>query len=261
MGHWLDQAARELASGRSSRRELIRRAGAVAGGAILASIRLPSPALAQNAAGVPCPDFDSPCFSPDVCCGESCITPSAHLGCCHGQTYDPKLEKCCSKAGADVHACFNDEQCCGATECCKHGEECCSSGKLAYCAKKGQCCPKGQHRVACGHGPSICCPENQYCCNGACATKEQCCGTTLCGKGQHCCHGKQCCTGPCCKTSCCVGKDDQCCSNNGGCCGPKDICCPSGCCIYGCDANGGCAVPPGVAPDIARPPTLRRLDA
>jgi hypothetical protein len=316
MGHWLDDAARKLADGQQSRRELLRRSSAVAGGALLTSFGI-APRVARAATGVPCPDFNEPCFAPDVCCGgDACITPSARLGCCHGSTYDPHIENCCATAGHDEghacfkdetccgtegcckhdevccggsclkpskrlgcchdstydphlekcchyadkdsgHACFNDEECCGATECCKHGEDCCSSGKLAYCAPKGECCPHGQHRVTCGHGEAaLCCPEGEYCCNGGCAKPEECCGTGVCPKGSHCCHGKQCCTGPCCKISCCVGPTDQCCHNNNGCCGAKDICCPGGCCIYGCDGDG-CAIGPNGEPDFARASTLR----
>jgi hypothetical protein len=315
MGHWLDDAARKLADDQQSRRELLKRSGAVAGGAVLASLGI-APRVARAATGVPCPDFDTPCFSPDICCDDSCITPDERLGCCHDSTYDPHDEHCCAKASHDRghacfndetccgtddcckhdevccdgtclkpdkhlgccndstydphsekcchyadkdsgHACFKDEECCGATECCKHDEDCCSSGKLAYCAPKGHCCPHGQHRVECGHGEAaLCCPEGEYCCNGGCAKPEECCGTGVCPKGSHCCHGKQCCTGPCCKISCCVGKTDQCCHNNNGCCGPKDICCPGGCCIYGCDGDG-CALPPSGEPDYPRAPTLR----
>jgi hypothetical protein len=318
LSNWLDDAARRLANGGVSRRDLLKRSGAVAGGALLGSVAVPGGAAARRGAGVPCPDFDSPCLPPDICCGgDACITPSARLGCCHGSTYDPHIEHCCAKAERDQghacfndesccgtddcckrdevccsgrclkpskrlgcchgstydphiencchdatagqgHACFNDEQCCGATECCKHGQECCSSGTLAYCAPKGHCCPHGQHRVECGHGKgSLCCPEGEYCCNGGCAKPDQCCGTGVCPPGSHCCHGKQCCTGPCCKISCCVGATDQCCHNNNGCCGAKDICCPQGCCIYGCTADGGCASPPSGAPDYPRAPTLR----
>jgi hypothetical protein len=72
LSHWLDDAARGLSEGRYNRRQVLRRGGAVAAGTLAASVTGPLAALTRAtaaAAGVPCPDFNSPCLSPDTCCG------------------------------------------------------------------------------------------------------------------------------------------------------------------------------------------------
>ncbi len=195
------------------------------------------------------------CSKDEFCCGGSCFKHSERVGCCHNSTYNPKEEKCCPQAGmGSGHACFKDEECCGTEACCGKDEECCGT----YCAKKGQCPPRCR---------GVQCAKGQVCCGGTCCDKKKCQdGTCLCGEEEctspsHCCHGTQCCTGPCCHESCCIGPHDQCCPNNGGCCGPTDICCPSGCCIYGCTSDGGCASPPE-EPDrrmaAIRPTLVRR---
>lgn len=190
------------------------------------------------------------CKGEELCCDGRCLPgPKSRVGCCNGATYDKRSEQCCLEQPSgelEFHVCSKDEQCCGEKACCAANEECCGS----HCASKGTCggCPAGE--VRCGTG---CCPQGQ-CQNGTCL-----CGGEVCTAPDHCCHGTQCCGGPCCHESCCVNPTDQCCSNNGGCCGARDICCPGGCCIYGC-ADGGCAGPP-TSPDVVftpRSPTLAR---
>jgi hypothetical protein len=223
MAHWLDEAAAGLSEGRYNRRQILRRSGAAAGGALLASVTWP---ITARAAGVPCPDFDSPCFSPDICCGDTCLKPSSHLGCCHGSTYDPREEKCCPHG---KQACFNDETCCGQDRCCAHNEiccgdtcfkpsshlgcchdstydpreeKCCPHGKQACfndetCCGQRECCSKGHHCVTCGSGKKLCCPDGEYCCNGVCCKPKDCkhgvcvggnCGGSRCPPGQACCN-------------------------------------------------------------------------
>jgi hypothetical protein len=290
VSHWFDDAARGLSEGRVTRRAVLRRGGAVAGGALLASVTRPLGVVTRASAAprpsVPCPDVNARCSAPDVCCGGkqccnsttefccggSCIRRRPGVGCCHDRTYDPGVEKCCPQGVG--HACFKDEECCGTSECCKKGQQCCNSGKLRYCAPTGHCCPKGQHRVTCGTGKVLCCPEGEFCCGGQCCKTGEChdgkCGGK-CPPGQQMCFGKcgcpsdaKCCdkgdcvgaTGQfvCCAVTtgsfvragnaCCVGgKPGQlcggvCCLQN--CCGPTgfEVCCApgQGC----CDANGAC---------------------
>ena len=293
MSHWLDDAARGLAEGTHSRRDVLRRGGAIAGGAMLVSVTGPLGTLrrakATTVATAPCPDFACPtfdiccgghtCCNPmtHFCCGESCIPRDRGVGCCHDRAYDPGVEKCCpeSTPGAHGHACGKYEECCGATECCKEGEQCCNSGKLRYCAPKGKCCPKGQHRVTCGGtAKRICCPEGEYCCGGKCCKPADChngkCGGK-CPPGQQMCFGKCGCPSDakCCDKGDCVGATGQfvCCgvttgsfvrAGNACCVGGKPgtlcggVCCLQSCCgATGfevccepgqgcCDANGAC---------------------
>ncbi len=270
MSHWLDDAARGLSEGRFTRRAVLRRGGAVAGGALLASVTGPMRPLTRASAaappGVPCPDFNKPCFSPDVCCGGvSCCTPEKTCcgreclrsgeECCHGlHPYHPKFERCCPRkpGGPPPHSCFNDEPCCGA-DCCSKGEQCCNSGKLAYCAPKGKCCPEGQHRVTCGgRAKSMCCPEGEYCCGGTCCKPSNChngkCARYTCGvNGQTgtCPPGQQCydyIDGT--SGFCCAGGTPgplRCCSHghNGFLCPLPYSCSPTGVCRGGPD-SGGC---------------------
>ena len=198
------------------------------------------------------------CKHDELCCGGSCIKDKPDVGCCHDFTYDTRINHCCPLHGKnDLHVCDKQETCCGLDGCCKQDEECCGKGAGAHCVPKGKCGKRCGGKV---------CAQNETCCNGHCCPDGHChngqclCGGETCPSPMHCCHGHQCCTGVCCHDSCCVGATDQCCSNNGGCCGAKDICCPGGCCIYGCNPDGGCAPPP-MAPDVRlapRRPTLMR---
>jgi hypothetical protein len=282
MSDWLDDAAQALAAGRFSRRQVLRRAAAVAGGGLVAS--LTTPVATRAAAGEPC--GSKVCSPSQFCCAGRCFPDKPDLGCCHDATYDPRTEHCCPlHRKHEFHVCdLVDETCCGENDCCKHDEFCCAGRcfprrrnlgcchDATYDPASETCCPLHPHdgfhvcakdETCCGRDG--CCGKGHECCGSGggahCVPKGKChesCGGSTCGQGQHCCHGRQCCTGPCCHDSCCVGPDDQCCSNNGGCCGPKDICCPQGCCIYGCTADGGCAPPPS-APDIRLAPRRPRL--
>jgi hypothetical protein len=191
------------------------------------------------------------CKKDEICCGTGQCIPnkSGNIGCCNGFTYNKREDQCCLEfPDGEAHFCAKDETCCGEKACCGEDQECCGSGGKEHCVAKGECneCPPGE--VKCG---GSCCPKGQ-CQNGTCL-----CGGFVCSSPNHCCHGTQCCGGVCCHESCCVFATDQCCSNNGGCCGAKDICCPSGCCIYGCTADGGCALPPGATVrERPRRPTL-----
>jgi hypothetical protein len=275
VSHWFDDAARGLSEGRVTRRAVLRRGGAVAGGALLASVTGPlglmTHANAATASGVPCPGSDAACLAPDVCCGGkhccnstmqfccggSCIPRRPGTGCCHDSTYDPSEEKCCPQGSGPLgHACFKNEECCGTSECCKKGEQCCNSGKLRYCAPKGHCCPKGQHRVTCGAGKGLCCPEGEFCCGGQCCKTGDChegkCGGK-CPPGQQMCFGKCGCPSDakCCDKGDCAGATGQfvCCGVTTGafvragnaCCvgGKPGQLCAGVCCLQNCCGQPG----------------------
>lgn len=273
MSHWLDDVARGFSEGSFSRREVLRRGGAVAGGALLASVTGPVGTLTRASAAtgpvVPCPDLNSPCSPPDVCCGgEKCIDLTEAHCCPHG-THDcfndetccgdgnccAKDEFCCGDSfclrragetgcchGATYnvkishccphgrHSCFNGEKCCGATECCKKHEQCCNSGRLAYCAPKGHCCPKGKHRVSCSGGKHLCCPEGEDCCGGVCCKPGNCQDGKCQACNPACQSGQQCCPGPW-----YGGTPNFCCEDNQTCChycgcqNPGFLCCPGDC--------------------------------
>ena len=263
MSHWFDDAARGLSEGRVTRRAVLRRGGAVAGGALLASVTGPLRSMphasAATPSGVPCPDFNAPCSAPDVCCGGehccnsttefccggSCIPRRPGVGCCHNSTYDPSIEKCCPQGGGPFgHACFKDEECCGTSECCKKGEFCCG----------GSCIPR-RPGVGCCHNstydPSIekCCPQGGGPFGHACFKDEECCGTSeCCKKGEQCCNsGKVRYCAP--KGHCCPKGQHRvtCGTGKGLCCPEGEYCCGGQCCKTGACHNGKCGgkCPPG----------------
>ena len=302
MSHWLDDAARGLADGRYSRRQVLRRGGTIAGGVVMASVSgslggLVLPAAASGAvtcAGrhTPCRpgqrccvgvDVEDVCYDPSIdqcceengvkkgvcsrqkeccgheccdpdhetCCGGRCVSKSSDVVCCRKNAHDPgedcyegegedglPVEKCCHFSGT----CYDPREqiCCGSGVCETKSEECCHSGKLSYCAPKGQCCPRGQHRVTCSDvlTTDMCCPEDEYCCGGTCCAPDHCqngrCMTEPCP-----CAGHLECCGPYSATSvnciepppfgagCCYGGvpsmlcDSTCCPPQyGACCGP-----------------------------------------
>lgn len=272
MAHWLDDAATGLSEGRYSRRHILRRGGAIAGGALLASVTWP---VAAKAGGVPCPDLDTPCYPPDFCCGGTCFTPHPDLGCCHNQTYHPSIEKCCPHGR---QACFKEETCCEEDACCKHDEFCCGGSCFKHspdvgcchnrtynpsrekccphgrqvcfkdetCCGQEECCGKGHHCVRCGTGKHLCCPDGEYCCGGVCCKPEHCkngvcggCKTQAdCGPNAYCCADQG-------------GGNGHCCPGVGDCCSGAPgtglaVCCPftkanpTKCCILGSGTAVAC---------------------
>jgi hypothetical protein len=146
VSHWLDDAARGLAEGTFTRRAVLRRSGTVAGGALLASVTGPLAAFTPAARAAGCPNL--PCQPPDVCCGgNTCCNSNTHT-CCEGLCLEDGGPVGCRAGRAYARSAVT-------SECCKKGEQCCNSGKLSYCAPKGRCCPKGQHRVTCGTGKHL----------------------------------------------------------------------------------------------------------
>lgn len=171
MSHWLDDAARGLSEGRYNRRQVLRRGGAVAAGTLAASVTGPLAALTRAtaaAAGVPCPDFNSPCLSPDTCCGGqeccdhatefccggTCFKHGGRVGCCHNSSYDPRIEKCCSglccqgdctaPAAPGITCCPNGGSTAGAAACAGPGYSGmggCRGHKLGCVCDNGSFCP------------------------------------------------------------------------------------------------------------------------
>jgi hypothetical protein len=232
VSHWLDDAARGLSEGRYSRRHVIKRGSAVAAGALVGSLAGPGRAFAQARpcdSGGQCPSGECCsglcCFSDELCCidecrskeyfhrcGEKCC--SVYHKCCPGGHCCLKDRECCvGRAGHDC--CREDELCCNGDcrpkeyfhrcgdTCCSVYDECCHSGTLAYCAPKGHCCGKGKHRVKCGSGKHLCCPEGEYCCGGKCCKPEDCQNGVCTGGGskstcvENCPPGAKCCPGSC----------------------------------------------------------------
>ena len=305
MSHWLDDAARGLADGRYSRRQVLRRGGTVAGSLVMASVSgslggLVLPAVASGAvtcAGrhAPCKagerccvgvDVEEVCYHPSIdqcceengvkkgvcsrkkeccgheccdpdnetCCGGRCVSKSSDVVCCRKDAHDPgeachegesedglPVEKCCHFSGTGYDP--REQVCCGSGVGETKSEECCQSGRLSYCAPKGQCCPKGEHRVTCSGDftTDMCCPEDEYCCGGTCCRPQDChngvCGTVACPDDptHRCPSGKFCCFLP--------GQSGDCCDYNNG----NYACCTCGCgananksfCLYGTPTETG----------------------
>ncbi len=237
MSHWLDDAARGLAQGTHSRREVLRRGGTVAAGAMFTSISAPIGALAAAATGgTRCPDGHH-CGGNTTCCKHDCCDTATEL-CCGGgcKSANPKTEHCCEnkifpksvtccrhpyrdEAGK---LCGSHEECCDG-DCCEH---CCKWQKTKVSKKNasyGQCCKEPTPKCCEGH--AYCCKADEKCCGytdpdgskgtgGSCCAKDvECCGpynTICCDKGQTCC-GKGTDSAACCNPTDCV--NDLCCPN------------------------------------------------
>ncbi len=237
MSHWLDDAARGLAQGTHSRREVLQRGGAVASGALLGSITTPIGALAAAATGgTRCPDGHH-CGGNTTCCKHDCCDTATEL-CCGGgcKSANPTTEHCCEnkifpksitccrhpyrdEAGK---LCGSHEECCDG-DCCEH---CCKWQKTKASKKNasyGQCCKEPTPKCCEGH--AYCCKADEKCCGytdpdgskgtgGSCCAKDvECCGpynTICCDKGQTCC-GKGTDSAACCNPSDCV--NNLCCPN------------------------------------------------
>jgi hypothetical protein len=271
VSHWLDDAARGLAEGTHTRRTVLQRGGAVAAGALVASVPgvsllTPNTAWAKTRprqqkckpGKVDCPDGGC-CPHGSECCGpKHCTNPGYH--CCHDQgEYGqcPPDRLCCG------------HKCCGPDQCCHPGGGGIAPGcydnageHTKRCGKDGHCCSK--HNVCCD---DVCCAHGEKCCpdgGGCCHEHDTCCGDHCCKKGQECCGGaccesskchnnvcvcqtdSDCITGRCCNGHCCPDASDDCC--NGTCCSAGSCCSDGTCCTEGiccggttcCNANDCC---------------------
>ena len=138
MDHFLDQAARILAS-ELPRRQALKRLGGLVAGGILATLGVPS-AYAQGCKGnqnlTSCPGNPSPPF---------CVTNGK---CACGTKKCNKNDTCCPGNGIPFCAtkgkptccgttsCKTDETCCG-SKCCKSNQACSSDGKCVASKSKG----------------------------------------------------------------------------------------------------------------------------
>ncbi len=235
MGHWFDDAARGLAVGTHSRRDVLRVGGKAAGGALLATLTTPVGALA--AGNHKCPHGHS-CGSNELCCQHDCCNSKTEQ-CCDGRCV-AKERTCCRKFhGDEGKTCGLHERCCEeAGKCYERGEEeCCRSGlcpRDQCCGDEGDCC---EHKYCCDD--EICCSkEKPKCCSGpgrgpgssptCCASGDTCCqtphGWKCCGPGQVCCGG-QCCNKLDCTGEICEGSNSTCVQN----CPPNTKCCDGDC--------------------------------
>ena len=277
MSHWLDDAARGLSEGRYSRRQVLKRGGVAAGGALLGSMTGPLgslvvPAVATGA--VICSGQRRPCKTGEQCC------PGFDL---EDICYDPSIDQCCVEDGVKKGICSRRKECCG-HHCCEPDTQTCCGGGCADKVEELVCCRKnandpgercyedvgedGQAVEKCCHSTGTCYdPRDQVCCgSGLCdKRKEECCHSgsqsycapkgECCPKGEHriscgdyetpsrdiCCpEDEYCCGGVCCHPLDCGG--DVCCFENEHrvtCADGKHICCPkdAACC------GGVCCTP------------------
>lgn len=223
MSHWLDEAARGLAEGTHSRRQVLRRGSAIAASALVGSLARPAGVFAAvtSCKRLPC---------------------RKGLDCCHGRDcYLKGTEKCC----ADGHICPPYGECCG--------KRCCDRGHLGEHCCDGRCIPRDYHccRSTQAVGPQEPCAPHNKCCrsefNADCYTPsfEKCC-TSGTGYSFVCLKDEECCgTSHCCDThrgeTCC---DETCCKKGEHCCGGKTCCpagkCHDGVCHRGCGPGGTC---------------------
>jgi hypothetical protein len=229
VSHWLDVAAKRLAGGTYSRRDVLRQGGMIAAGSLIGSAAAPFTAFAATAicTDTTCPDR--------TCCEGRCLTDS-DFGCCHSRIYSRLSKQCCPQAPAGgTHTCLDSLECCGKQACCKPDEICCGSG---------QCIPNKSGNIGCCNGFTYdkrtdrCCPEHRKDEAHFCAKNETCCGEkACCGADQECCGSSA--------TAQCVpkGQCSQCPSGQVSCGG---ICCDPGNC-----SNGVCGCPlPGCTTDM-----------
>ncbi len=242
MSHWLDDVARGLAEGRHSRRDLLRRGGAVAAGSILAPLAHPLAAIgAAKCTDASCPD--------GTCCEGRCLTDSS-FGCCHDKIYFRTTQHCCSEHPAGrTHVCPDGKDCCGKDECCDPDHICCGTG---------QCIPNKSGNIGCCNGFTYnkredrCCPEHKKDEAHFCAKDEECCGKdSCCKKDEICCGTGQCIPNKSGNIGCCNGftynkREDQCCAEypegEAHFCAKEETCCgEKACCKAGqeCCGSGG----------------------
>jgi hypothetical protein len=227
LSHWLDDAARGLSEGRFSRRQVLRRGGAVAGGALAASLTGsigPLAVLAREPTckNVPClppercchdvfcyhPDHDRCCFSdgapyegeegpykcppskPKCCKHRKHCCPETHE-CCGEECYHPSKEKCCHNAnGVSNHVCKHSEGCCGG-DCYDPRYQCCTDDDSVGKTCGSTCCRNYPRHRCCGEGESATCCDVQ--------AGLECCGS---GAAATCCKDDDCHNGKCSSTAC-----------------------------------------------------------
>jgi len=276
MTHWLDTAARGLATGTQTRRQILRRGGAVAAVAMLDGLIRPAHAIAGT---TPCPMLPCPpaqlccsgasCYDPEsaecctngavcsfdrgVCCEGRCLA-TGEFGCCHDRIYLRVGKRCCPEAPrGGTHTCLDDEECCGKSGCCKPGDMCCD-GKCINAGRNIGCCDGKTY----DRRSAKCCPGHRSAkSEHVCQRDEECCGTFSCCKDDEMCCGEYCINRGG-NIGCCDGETydrrlDKCCPDhrpgvahtcyrNQECCG-DNTCCDKGSVCCGTGASATCCKP------------------
>ena len=250
MSHWLDDAARGLAEGSHSRREVLRRGGAVAAGALFGSVTGSLAAFTPVALAAGCTNF--PCLPPEQCCHDrECWNPKSEQCCPDGHTCKKVGETCCKN-----DCCDNAHEHCCAGECISKSRKCCGPDPAAdgkKCDRNQECCEFADREHRCYSA------ETHYCCGAgaaACLKGQGCCGfigAKCVETGQDCCDDdfiyekatQKCCrghgTGPS-SSGAVIDKDKRCCYGPYGAhgCKPDLECCGATCCPKGKCHNGRC---------------------
>src|SRR2546423_13705602 len=166
-------------------------------------------------------------LSSPSCCGpstlKSCVEPSLHLCCPHGDINCCGI--CCKKGychPGDICSycpvgqyevngicCYNPKETNCAGSCCGQGAHCSS----------GQCCPFGTEY---DFTQGVCCQPGQLCCPYGQTVQKDLFGNQICcNDGERICYVGGCCSGTCLGTSCCVWPKTVC---NGVCMAAGQIC-------------------------------------
>ena len=204
MGQWLDDAAKGFAEGAYNRRQVLRRGGAVAVGAVIGSVTGSLSAFTSVALAA-CPDGHR-CGRGESCCKNDCCD-NAHERCCAGRCISNRRE-CCGlnpvvhgkvcglheKCCAVVGICYSPatHHCCHYEKVCKKDEECCGSALEPRCCAPGETCQHGvcmkPRQGMCGPeaylcGSSLCCAKGSPCCDPDCPEGMGAPGQSVCCSG------------------------------------------------------------------------------
>jgi hypothetical protein len=213
-----DELTKALATA-TSRRQALRKIGAILGGTALAGL-FPGLALAGNSA---CAKFCNGIFGDDTPAANQCISQAAHhQGLCYtcgpaapaghpslcGQVCCSSGQGCCSGTCIDIQTDTNNcgacnNSCNGTTPGqCQNGS-CVCFGLQHTCTSASQCCGTGQGLTTCAFdtGRFRCCNQPGGSCRGA----SDCCGTVICRNGTcecnpsgiSCFYDFDCCSGTC----------------------------------------------------------------
>ena len=154
MSHWLDETAEALATGRTTRRQVLLRGGLVAAAAMFGSATRPGFGLGARAKtpALFCPDLPCPDLAPD-CCGEvRCYDSNAGYRCCNSAVYHREEEGCCDGKLYQLER----------ESCCTSGEICSTTGRIGESCCDDSCCLDG----TCCEGQCIGFSSDEGCCHG-----------------------------------------------------------------------------------------------
>jgi hypothetical protein len=246
VSHWLDETAEALATGRTTRRQVLLRGGLVAAAAMFGSATRPGFGLGARAKtpALFCPDLPCPDLAPD-CCGEvRCYDSNAGYRCCTSAVYHREEEGCCDGKLYQLER----------ESCCTSGEICFTTGRIGESCCDDSCCLDG----TCCEGQCIGFSSDEGCCHGkrynperaSCCTSGEICFTT--GRiGESCCDDSCCLDGTCCDGTCappgtCEPRNSaliRCNPQKSGSsnCPPNTVCCVSGVCAPQAECGSLCS--------------------